>query len=98
MVGEDLGDRSRLFPLFRLNLFEKCDERVWVVAGLVHVLQAQIVGLTFVATRELQERDRDTEVHALINRVSSPTIGDKNHRGDRGELRNGALSLIPGGM
>ena len=44
MRREDLGHRSRFLLLERLDLLEEVDERRRIVAGLVHVLEAQHVG------------------------------------------------------
>ena len=40
---ENLGDRSRLLLLVRFDLFKEHNERVGIVPGLVHVLQAEVV-------------------------------------------------------
>src|SRR6202042_1189439 len=62
--------------------------------GLVHILQAEVIGFGFVGARELQERQRNREVHALIDRIASPAVGNENHGWNRRELYESALRFL----
>ncbi len=86
MGGENLRDRAGLLLFIGSDFFEEGDEGVRIVAGLVHVLQAEVIGFAFINARELQEGHRDRELHALIDGVASPGVRDENHRGDHGHL------------
>ena len=57
----------------RLDLFEEVDERRRIVAGLVHVLQAQVVGFGFESARERQEAQRDRQACALPDARTRPS-------------------------
>ena len=46
-----------------LDLLEKGDKRLRIVAGLVHVLQAEVVGLRLKVARELHKRHRHGQAH-----------------------------------
>src|SRR3954470_587163 len=62
VARESLRQRTRLLLLGRLHLFEEGDERVRVVAGLVHVLHAQVIGLGFESAGELHEAQRQRQL------------------------------------
>src|SRR2546423_11737830 len=58
MAGKSLGQRARLLLLLRLYLLEERSEGLRIVTGLIHVLQAQMVGLSLEAAREFHEAQR----------------------------------------
>src|SRR5437764_333268 len=63
MAGKSLGQRARLLLLLRLYLLEERSEGLRIVTGLVHVLQAQMVGLSLEAAREFHE----AQLHAGLD-------------------------------
>src|ERR1700674_2312647 len=75
MRGEDFGDGARAALLIGLDALKESDVGVRVVAGLVHVLEAEEVGFALGVAAELQIGDRNGEVEALIDAVASPAAG-----------------------
>ena len=72
VVGECLGYQARLALFKSLNLLKEADEGLRIVAGAVHVLHAQVVGLRLELARELQEGDRNGQLRGFVNAVAGP--------------------------
>src|SRR5262249_17285688 len=65
MRAEHLRDGSRSRALLCLKLFKEAHCGAWIIAGLVKVLQPEVIGFGFVLTRELQELHRNQEPRCL---------------------------------
>ena len=63
--AEDLGDGAGLALFQSLNLLKEGDEGLRIVAGAVHVLHAQVVGLRLELAGELQEGNRECRSERL---------------------------------
>src|SRR5690349_21242526 len=93
MGRKDLGQRSRFSLLERLDLLAEVDKRGRVVAGLVHVLEAQHVGLGLKSARERQEAERNRQASALANGVPGPAAHENQRNGsDVDDLSAGRLA------
>ena len=79
MRAEHLRDASRPCAFLCLEFFEKADCSARIVAGFVQILQSEIIGLGFIAARELEELQRDEEPRSLPN--SKPA--DSTHKDQR---------------
>src|SRR5690242_3921448 len=69
MRRKEFRHRAGLALLERLNLFEEINKGSRIVAGLVHVLDTEVVRFRFEATGELQERQRHQKPGCLIDAV-----------------------------
>jgi len=96
MAGENLGQGAGLLLLERLDLFEEIDERGGVVAGLVQILQAQVIGLRFHGLGEVQEAQGDGEAGALTNGIAGPSAHE--NQGDGGIVDELPLGLLLGAV
>src|SRR5882757_9092742 len=91
VARESFGNHVRLGFLQVLQLFKDGDESLGIVAGTVHVLHTEEVGLRFKTARELQEGQRNSYLRRLVNAIAGPA-SDKNQR-------NGAqLSIVHAGL
>ena len=75
MRGEELRDGAGAALFVGLDALEEGDVGVGIVAGLVHVLDAEEVGFAFSVAREFQKGERNGEVHALVDAVAGPAVG-----------------------
>ncbi len=75
MRREDLGDGAGTALLVGLDALEESDVGVGVVAGFVHVLEAEEIGFAFGVTAELQVGDGNGQVETLIDAVTGPAAG-----------------------
>ena len=98
MRGENLWNGARLLLFVRLNLFKEGNERVRIVAGLVHILEPEVIGFGLIHAREFQEGHGNSKVHALINRISGPGVRDKDRCHHRADLDDIALGSLLGAM
>ena len=83
-----------MFLFVRLHLFKEGHERVGIVAGLVHVLQSQIIRFRFRGSRKLQEGDRQRQVQSLINSITRPAAWTEHDQRDGGQLHDLALGGV----
>src|SRR5215510_8781140 len=65
MRAEHLRDGSRSRAFLYLKLFKEAHCGAWIIAGLVKILQPEVIGFGFVLTRELQELHRNQEPRCL---------------------------------
>src|SRR5215467_15765223 len=65
MRAEQLRDGSRSRAFLCLKLFKEAHCGTWIIAGLVKILQPEVIGFGFVLTRELQELHRNQEPRCL---------------------------------
>src|SRR5713226_6947408 len=70
MRGENLGDRAGAALFVSLDALEEGHVSIGVVAGFVHVLQAEEIGFTFGVAAELQVGHGNREVQSLIKAIS----------------------------
>src|SRR5260370_1367221 len=70
MVGEDLGESAGLVLLEGVDLLEELDVGLGVVAGLVHVLETEPVGLALEVAGELEEGDGNGELGSLVDAIT----------------------------
>src|SRR5437868_13204683 len=96
MGSESFRQSSRLLLLLRLHLLKEADEGLGIVARLVHVLQSEIVSLSFEAAREMQIRQRQSQPCSLIAGISDPAA-DKDER-NRCHIHDVAASITAGGV
>ena len=75
MRRKNLGDGAGAALLIGLNALEEGDVRVRVIAGFVHVLQAEEIGFALGVAAELQISDGNGKVEALIDAVAGPAAG-----------------------
>ncbi len=81
-----------------LNALEESHVGVRIVAGLVHILQAEEISFAFGVAGKFQESHGNQEVHALVDSVTGPAVGKHDHRGNRGDLDDVALSGLLGAV
>ncbi len=87
MVRENLGHRSRLLLFLRLDLFKEVYKLVGIIAGFVHVLDAQIIGLSLKAAGEFEERHRQADAGRFTRRQANAAANkDQRKAGVIGEL------------
>src|SRR5215470_14740280 len=94
MGGKRFPDGTGPALFVSLNALKESYVRVGIVAGLVHILQSEEIGLAFVVARKLQKSHGNEEVHSLIDSVASPTIGKHNHRWNRSDLDQVAFGSL----
>src|SRR5579859_687609 len=103
MVAVKLHGKSRAPLLQGLQLFKKVDHAIRIVAGLIGVLYAQIIGLGLKVAAKLAEKRRDPVVRGLVdsNPRNAPSHNHyRNHRdlrqvSARGPARRVAGSHVP---
>ena len=66
--------------------------------GFVHILQAEEVGFAFGIAGKLQKSHGNQEVHALINSVAGPAVGQHDHGGNRSDLDDVAFGSLLGAV
>src|SRR6476661_8362958 len=79
MVRKHFGHRSWLFLFLGLDLLKEVHELVGIVTSLVHVLNAQIIGLGLKTAGELKERHRYPDAGSLPCRKAN-SAAHKNQR------------------
>ena len=72
VAGENLRQRAGLLLFQRLDLFEEVHERRRIVAGLIKVLQAQVIGLGFQICGRTSGSPAGSPGRALPDGVSGP--------------------------
>src|SRR5216683_2926485 len=87
VVGEDLGEGAGLVLLECVDLLEELDVGLGIVAGLVHVLEAEPVGLALEVAGELEEGQRDGELGGLVDAIAGPGALGEDDQGDGADLR-----------
>ena len=98
VVGEDLGEGAGLVLFEGVEFFEELDEGLRVVAGLVHVLDAEPVGFGLVHAGELEEAHGDGELGGLVDAVAGPgALGEDDQR-DGADLDVVHLGHLTGGV
>src|ERR1700752_765034 len=81
------GKPTRVFFLLRLDFFKECKKGLRIVPGLVHVLHAEIVGLSFETARECHKGQRQGESSGALKRISeAATHKNEWNRGKVGQL------------
>ena len=96
MGGKGLGQCARLFLFLRFQLFKEGHEGVGIVPGLVHILQPQIIGFSFVSAAELQEGERQADTDRLTDSVTqTATYKDQRNAEKVGKFGLGGAA---GGM
>src|SRR6266566_4368551 len=98
MRGEDLGDGARAALLVGLDALEEGDVGIGVVAGFIHVLQAEEVRFALGVAAELQIGNRDRQVEAFIDAVAGPAPGSEKDERDGGQLHQFALGGVLGAV
>src|ERR1700756_4583781 len=73
MGGECLRQRTRLLFLAGLQLLKKLHERVRIVAGLVHVLQTEVIRFRLKPSREAQEGQWQRQSSRRTDGISNST-------------------------
>src|ERR1035437_1175792 len=96
VAGEDLGQSAGLLLFERLDFLEEVDERSGIVAGLVEILEPQIIGFGFHGLREAQEAEGDGDAGALADGVPGPSAHED--QGDGGIVDDLPLGLLPGAV
>src|SRR5260370_9748348 len=91
---KDLRDGAGAALFLSLNPLEESDVRVRVVAGLVHILQAQEVRLALRVATELQECQRKRDVQAFIESVPGQSGRPQKDQGNCGELQYLTLGRV----
>src|SRR6202048_512209 len=86
MVREGLGDQAGFPLLERLDLLKEGDEGLRIVAGLVHVLEAEVVSLRLKVAGELEEGHGDGELHRLVDAVAGPAVAGHHDERNGAEL------------
>src|SRR5262249_12488016 len=92
MCAEHLrhGSRSRAFLC--LKLFKEAHRGAWIVAGLVKILQPEVIGFSFVLTREVQELHRNQEPCCLPNSEAADAAHEDQR--NRSEIEQLGLSTL----
>src|SRR5260370_33165531 len=98
MRGESLRDGAGAALLVSLDALEESDVGVRVVAGFVHVLDAEIIGFALGIAAELQVSYGDGEVQALIHAVAGPSAGAEKDQRNGGQLHQFTLSGVLGAV
>src|SRR5258705_2288923 len=96
MRGEGLRERARLLLLLGFELLKHRQESLRIVAALVHVLHAEVVGFGLEATRETEERQRQSQTGRRLDSVSN-SAPDKDQR-DAADLQDISSRHFPHGM
>src|SRR5260370_6590169 len=94
MRREHLGDGAWAALLVSLNALEESHIGIGVVAGFVHVLQAEKIGFALGVAAKLEKGQRNREGDALIHGVARHAIGDENHRVDGSQLHEFARGCV----
>src|SRR5271167_5157432 len=98
MRGKGLGQRAWLLLLLRLDLLKERNERLRVVARLVHVFHAEEIGLAFEVARELHEGQRNADAHGgLFRFIYAPAAWHEDQRNAR-EIDDVSSRLLTGNM
>ena len=98
MIGEGFGEGAGLVLFECVQLFKEGDEALRIVAGLVHVLDTEVIGFGFGLAGELEEGEGDGELGNLVGAVrgvASLAHDDERNGGDLGVV---ALGLLAGGV
>ena len=98
MRGEGLRDGAGTAFLVGLDALEESHIRIRVVAGLVHILNAEEIRLALCIARKLQEGQGNRQVHTLVHGITCPGVGNENHRGDGKQLREFTLGGLAGAV
>ena len=98
MIGKGLGQGAGLVFFESVQLLKEGDEALRIVARLVHVLHAKIVGLRLVGARELEEGKRDGELCGFVDAVAGIGALAENDQRHRGNLGVKALGLLARGV
>ena len=66
MALKCLRERARFLLLLRFDLLEERRKSLWIVAALIHVLNAQIIRFRLEATAELQHGGRQGKAGGFL--------------------------------
>ena len=72
MIREGSGHRARLVLLKVLNLLEEGYESLRIIAGAIHILESEIIGLGFKLARKFEESHRDCDVGGFVDAITGP--------------------------
>src|SRR6185312_16444298 len=89
MVAIKLHVKSRALLFQGLKLFKKVDHAIGIVAGLVHVLYAKVIGLGLERAAKLAKSCRHSVVSSLARAQAGKPPGHDDHR-YHGDLGHGS--------
>ncbi len=95
MRREYLGNRTGATFLVHLNALEEGYERVGVISGFVHILQAQEIGFALGIAAKLQIGQGNRDVQAFVQSVAGPSYRAQQHQRNRSHLHQLALGGVP---